>query len=122
MDAIYTTIMKIVHDRYHRPQRSEVIANIPLAKFNDRLVLSRRFRVFESGNGIYQVQIPNTGIKYIVDLKQSTCDCKNFQEYLSPCMHAIVACRYEAKDPYEYFIDQYTVQYCRNIGHMVACP
>ena len=101
MDAIYTTIMKTVHDRYHCPQRSTVIANTPLTKFNDRLASSRRFRVFESGNGIYQVQIPDTGIKYIVNLEQSTCDCTNFQEYSSPCTHAIVACRYEAEDPYE---------------------
>jgi hypothetical protein len=52
MDAIYTTIMKIIHDRYYHPQHSEVITNVPLAKFNDRLALSQRFRVFESGNGI----------------------------------------------------------------------
>jgi hypothetical protein len=103
MDAIYTYIMKTVYDRFHRVQRIDAIPNTPLAKFNDRAATSRRYRVFESGNGIYQVQIPNTGIKYVVNLKKWKCDCMDFQEYYSPCAHAIIAIRFEAEDPYQFF-------------------
>ena len=102
MDAIYTLLMKTVHDRYYRLQRTTTIADTPLTKFNDRLKSSKRYRVFESGNGIYQVQIPDSGRKFIVNLQKRHCDCGNFQEYLSPCAHAIVACRHEAEDPYDY--------------------
>jgi hypothetical protein len=74
--------------------------------------------VFESGNGIYQVQIPNSGRKFIVNLKERRCDCMNFQEYLSPCTHAIVACRYEAEDPFDYadwiyLVEAYRATYSR---------
>lgn len=92
MDALYTLCMKKVHDRFHRKQRSTVIADVPLSKFNDRLQSSRRYQVFESGNGIYKVQILDTNVKYIVNLQERRCDCSNFSEYESPCTHAIVAC------------------------------
>jgi hypothetical protein len=113
MDAIYTLLMKTVHDRFHRPQRTETIADVPLAKFNERLKSSRRYRVFESGNGIYQVQVPDSGRKYIVNLKEWECDCTNFHEYLSPCAHAIVACRYKAEDPFNYIDNKYFVNMYR---------
>lgn len=102
MDAIYTLLMKTVHNRFHRPQHTATMADVPLAKFNDRLKSSRRYQVFQLGNGIYQVQILDSGRKFIVNLKEWQCDCMNFQEYLSPCTHAIVACRYKAKNPFDY--------------------
>ncbi len=34
----------------------------------------------------------------------------NFQEYLSPCTHAIVACRYEVEDPFDYVLWHYSVK------------
>jgi len=43
IDAIYTFLMKAVHDRFHRLQRTEGIADVPLTKFNERLRLSRRY-------------------------------------------------------------------------------
>jgi hypothetical protein len=92
MDAIYTLLMKTVHDRFYQPQRAATIADVPLAKFNDRLQLLQRYQVFESGNSIYQVQIPDSGRKFIVNLRTNQCDCTNFQEYISLCAHAIVAC------------------------------
>ena len=92
MDALYTLCMKKVHDRFHRKQRSTVIADVLLSKFNDRLQCSQRFQVFELGNGVYQVQIPDTGVKYIVNLQERHCDCTDFSEYESPCTHAIIAC------------------------------
>jgi hypothetical protein len=55
------------------------------------------------------VQIPDTGVKYIVNLRERQCDCTNFMEYKSPCTHAIVACRHKAEDPYDLFYLYYTV-------------
>lgn len=109
MDAIYTTVMKTIHDRSKRPQRSTRICDVPLDKFNNRLKSSRRFKVFESGNGIYQVQVPDTGVKFITNLSERVCDCKNFYQYQTPCAHAITACRFGAEDPYDYFLEHYTV-------------
>jgi predicted transcriptional regulator of viral defense system len=45
----------------------------------------------------------NTGRKTIVNLLEKTCGCGGFQEYQSPCAHAIVAARYYGDDPYIYF-------------------
>jgi hypothetical protein len=33
MDAIYSKCMKIVYDRLHEPQKSPLLADIPMAKF-----------------------------------------------------------------------------------------
>jgi hypothetical protein len=55
------------------------------------------------------MQIPDSGKNHIVNLKERTCDCTLFEEYKSPCTHAIVACQHRAEDPYELFAEQYTV-------------
>jgi SWIM zinc finger len=122
MDAIYTLLIKTVHDRFHRPQSTATIANVPLAKFNERLKLSRRYQVFQLGNGIYQVQIPDSGRKYIVNLKELQCDCTNFQEYRSPCAHAIAACRWAAEDPFNYGDYQYSVECYRETYNHFLIP
>jgi hypothetical protein len=103
IDAIWSTVMKTIYNRYNRPQQSIELADIPLAKFRDRLRFSRRYTVFESGNGIYQVQVPDSGSKFTVDLSKRTCTCHNFYEYSGPCAYAITACRFKAVDPYTYF-------------------
>jgi hypothetical protein len=110
IDAIYTYLMKTVHDRNKEPQRSTELADVPLAKFNERLRSSRRFRVFESGDGIYQVQIPDTGVKYVTNLRKRECSCTYFWDYSSPCTHAITALRYEAEDPFLHFAQCYYVK------------
>jgi hypothetical protein len=120
MDAIYTLLMQMIHDRFHRPQRTKTIADVPLAKFNERMKSSRRYRVFELGSGIYQVQVPDYGQKYVVNLKECTCDCQNFQEYLAPCAHAIIACKYAAEDPFNYICQKYTVNmYWKTYSHFL---
>jgi hypothetical protein len=44
----------------------------------------------------------------------------NFQEYGTPCTHAIVACRYEAEDPIEYFGMAFTMEsYRQTYKHFV---
>ena len=115
MDSIYTWLMNKVYERHHRNQRSTAIADVPLSKFNDRLLSSRKYRVSPSGNGMYQVQIPDSEKKFIVNLKEYTCNCTFFQEYVSPCTHAIAASRYEAEDPYKLFAEEYTVPIYRKM-------
>ena len=85
MGAIYTTIIKTIHVWHKCLQRSDQIADVSLSKFNDRLKASRKFRVFELGNYIYQVQIPDTSTKYITNLRTMHCDCTHFFDYFSPC-------------------------------------
>jgi hypothetical protein len=112
--------MKKVYERHHRNQRSTEIADTPLSKFNDRLVNSRRYHVSPSGNGVFQVQIPDSGRKHIVNLEESTCDCTLFQEYVSPCAHAIAAVQHIAEDPYKLFAEEYTVSaYRRTYAHFL---
>jgi hypothetical protein len=109
MDAIYTVLVKTVHEWHHQNQRSTELADVSLLKFNERLVNSRKYQVVASRNGVYQVQIPDSKKKHIVNLKERTCDCTLFEEYDSPCTHAIVACRHAVEDPYELFAEEYTV-------------
>jgi len=109
MDAIYTLLMKTVYERHHRNQRSTELVDVLLLKFNERLINSRRYQVFASGNGIYQVQIPDSRKKHIVNLKEHTCNCMLFEEYQSLCTHAIIACQYESEDPYKLFAEEYTL-------------
>jgi hypothetical protein len=95
--------MKTFHDRLHRPHNSSCLPNTVYLKFQDRLKSSRRYKAFESGNGVYQVQVSDSGRNFIVDLEKRVCDCGNFFEYKSPCTHAITACRYKQDDLYDYF-------------------
>ena len=70
MDSIWTTVIKTFYDRFQRPQKSTILADIPYIKFQERYKMSRRYRVFESGQGIYQVEIPDSGRKFIVNLRE----------------------------------------------------
>jgi hypothetical protein len=115
VDAIYTSTMKMVYDRCikSKKQHSDIIADIPYTKFVERQKRSKRYKVFESGNGIYQVQNPDSGQKFVVNLKTNTqkkCECTNFYEYQAPCLHAIIACRVDKKDPFDC---QHFLQYYR---------
>lgn len=113
LDNIYATVMKTVHDRFYKPQKFEVIADVLMRKFNERLQASRRFRVFESGNGIYQVQILDTGVQHIVNLRTRHCSCIYFQDYSSPYTYAITALQHATKDPFSYFSKAYRVRTLR---------
>jgi hypothetical protein len=113
--------METIYNRYHRAQQSSVLANVPFAKFQERQQTSRRYRVFTSKVGVYQVQIPDSGQKYIVELAENSCSCRNFWEYHGPCAHAIAACRFAAEDPYEHFSNAYTLKLYRRT-YEVAMP
>lgn len=66
------------------------------------------------------MQIPDTGVKHIVNLQERQCDCTKFTEYESPFTHAIAACRYETEDPYNLFYLYYTVSsYMKTYEHFL---
>jgi hypothetical protein len=71
--------------------------------------------VFPSGNGIYQVEIPDnfTGFKYIINLTKELCTCKDFYEYQGPCTHTIAVSRYQGDDLLALFCNRYPTQYFR---------
>jgi hypothetical protein len=100
IDAIWSTTIETFYNQGHRVQRSTVLADVPFAKFKEREHASRRYQVFKSKVGVYQVQIPDSGWKYTVELAENGCSCRNFWEYHSPCAHALAACRFETEDPY----------------------
>jgi SWIM zinc finger len=100
---------------------STVLADVPFAKFKERQQTSRRYQVFKSKVGVYQVQIPDSGKKYTVELAENGCSCQNFWEYHSPCAHAIAACLFEAVDPYEHLSKVYTLKSYRRT-YEVAMP
>jgi hypothetical protein len=79
---------------------------------------SRRYRVFPSSNGIAQVEDPESGRKWTVNLPENECDCTNSYEYQSPCSHAIAAARFSDTDPItlsdnHYYTRVYQKTYCR---------
>ena len=114
--------MKTIYDRYNRLQKRTELADVPLSKFKDRFKASHRYYVFESGNGIYQVQVPDSSSKFTVNLLKMTCTCHNFYEYSGPCAHAITACRFETVDPYAYFYFAYLVRSYRKTYHSPIKP
>ena len=106
--------MKMFYERANKVQRSQLIADVPLAKFEARMKASRRFRVFPSGNRVHQIEDPETGQKWVINLEERVCECQNFYEYQSPCSHAIAAARHEEIDPIGLFIPAYTTRYYRH--------
>ena len=101
--------MKMVYNRFHKPQKSPHLSDTPMAKFQARIKTSRQYQVSPSGNSLFQVQIPDSSKKYVVDLKNKACDCKAFYQYQSPCSHAIAATKYEANNPLDLFVSFYTI-------------
>ena len=113
MDAIYSKYMKIVYDRLHKPQRSPLLVDISMAKFQACLKTSRRYSVSPSSNGIYQVKIPDSGKKYIVNLAKKEYDCGSFYKYQSPCAYGIAAAKYQADDLLSFFYNIYSTRVYR---------
>ena len=118
MDAIYSKCMKMVYDRLHKPQKSPLLADILMAKFQARLTTSQRYHDSPLSNGIYQVEIPDSGRKYIVNLTKKECDCGSFYEYQSPYAHGIAVVKYQTEDPLSFFYNVYlTRAYRKTYSH-----
>jgi hypothetical protein len=113
IDTIYTYLIKTFYNRYYSYYWSTRVPNTVLDQFNKWYQTSRQYRVIQSGNRIYQVQIPDTGVKYIVNLQEQNCDCTNRQEYIAPCTYTIVAIRYKGEDLFDYFDASLSLQVYR---------
>jgi hypothetical protein len=110
--GVYNWCMTTIHDRSKesKAQKFDVICDVPMAKFNDRLHTSRRFRVYPSDEQTCQVEDLESSRKKIVKLGDNNeCECLDFQEYQAPCSHAIAAARFFGKDPIQLFAVQYQV-------------
>jgi hypothetical protein len=94
MDTIYSKCMKMVYDRLYKPQKSPLLIDILMAKFQARLKTSRQYHVSPLSNGIYQVQIPDSSKKHIVNLAKKEYDYRSFYEYQSPCAYGIATAKY----------------------------
>src|SRR6266536_854403 len=113
MDAIYSKCMKMVYNWLYKPQKSPLLIDFLIAKFQARLKTSRQYHVSPLGNGIYQVKIPDSSRKYIINLVKKECDCRSFYEYQSPCAHRIATTKYQAEDPLGFFYDTYSTRVYR---------
>jgi hypothetical protein len=73
--------MKQFHERRYRTQASVNLANAPYLKLRERVKNSRRYKIFESSRGVYQVEQPDSGRKHIVKLAERHYTCLAFQDY-----------------------------------------
>jgi hypothetical protein len=67
-------------------------------------------------------RIERITVKYVVNLVDRLCDCKDFYEYQGPCTHAIAAMRRQGNDPLALFLNQYTTDYFRRTYSHPAVP
>jgi hypothetical protein len=68
----------------------------------------------------YQIEIPDSGKKYIINLAKKKCDCGSFYEYQSPYAHGIAAAKYQANDPLSFFYDAYSTRaYRKTYSHPI---
>ncbi len=114
MDAIYSYTIKMFYKRANKTQKSQLITDVPMAKFEARIKTSRRFRVFLSRNRVHQIEDPETGRKWVINLEERVCECQDFYEYQSPCSHAIAAARHKEIDPIGLFLSAYTTRQYRH--------
>jgi hypothetical protein len=64
---------------------------------------------------LFQVQIPKTNIKYIVNLKENSYLYNNFFQYRGFCSYAIATCRYKVENSFDHFDTIYFVRKFRKI-------
>jgi hypothetical protein len=66
--------------------------------------------------------MPDSGVKYVVNLVDRLCDCKDFYKYREPCTYAIAAMRRKGNDPLTLVLNQYTTGYFRRTYSHVVVP
>jgi hypothetical protein len=104
MDAIYQFILKQWLPRYLEPQKSTHFADKPQEMFTNNLAQSTKYHAIPSNAYRYQVEIPNTPIRWVIDLRQRGCSCKQWKEFGLPCAHA---CKAITVDGGDYYNSQY---------------
>lgn len=104
--------MATMHLRRHRPHHSECITDYAKSILDANYQQARRYKVESAEKGLAQVYIPG-GSAHIIDLKEKSCSCGEFQEYLIPCRHAVAVCLWQTEDPYKYVDEWYSIEYYR---------
>ena len=110
------------YKRAKKVQKSQLIADIPIAKFEARVKTSRRFRSFLSGNRVYQIKDLETGLKWVINLEEKVCEYRDFYKYQPPCSHAITAARHEEIDPIGLFLSAYTTRQYQDTYSRLLLP
>lgn len=104
LDAIWLQTMTTVYTRAHEPSinGTSLLAPKPLERFRERRHISRYYRIYSSTAHLHQIEKSDSTTRQTVNLRDKTCTCTNFQEFQSPCTHALAACAntYESSTPY----------------------
>jgi hypothetical protein len=114
LDGIYLLTSEMWFRRRTEGSKSESLADVPMAKFKDRFKASRRYRVYPSNEAVAQVEDPESGRKWIVNLNEKHCDCTAFYQFQSLCSYAIAAARILRTDPVDYFDNLFTAGFYRD--------
>jgi hypothetical protein len=100
MDAIYQWLMKTWFSRKHKVCESLDITPALYKEFKVEQAKAGQYHAIASSRFIFQVEYPNSPIRYIVNLTKKTCSCGDFQEYRRPCKHAIRATQFAGLNPF----------------------
>ena len=123
-DALWRYTMETIHERRFRVQPG-YLAAAPQKAFDERAKKAARYRVFHSGEGVFQVENLK-GNKFVVDLGDTEgepyCDCDKLGEYQAACTHTIAACLHDERDPYTYVSSYYTTAKYRKTYHEPLYP
>ena len=122
LDGIYLLTSEMWFRRRTEGSKSESLADVPMAKFKDRFKASRRYRVYPSNEAVAQVEDPESGRKWMVNLNEKHCDCTAFYQFQSPCSHAIAAARILRTDPVDYFDNLFTAGFYRDTYQASLAP
>jgi hypothetical protein len=113
LDYIHTWMMKKFSERQNTKASSKQLANKPWKKFKERAIEAQKYTVTLAGNGIFQVDTPRRHCRQ-VDLVNRTCSCLQFNDFQSPCSHAIACCFLTGDDALAFFHYGYTLQAYRD--------
>jgi predicted nucleic acid-binding Zn finger protein len=108
----WTKVMSTFHLQRHRPHCSERATDYAKSKMDENYQRAHRYKVESAKEGLAQVYVPE-GQTYVVDLKERTCTCGEFQEFLIPCQHTIAVCLWQATDQYDYLHEWFSLEYYR---------
>ena len=106
IDAVWRYIMEMRYERKTHPQRRQ-LANTPSELFEQRLHLGGRFKIYPSGNEVYQVE-DLKGRRFVVDMEERTCGCGGHEEYQAACSHMLCVLKHQGRDIYNFMNYMYT--------------
>lgn len=108
LNGIYQWTVTTWYDRQrlHLASGNSVLSNMAYSSYKSRETAARGFRVLPSSNTSFLVTT-SRGSEFIVKLQDASCSCRKYQDYLSPCSHAIACIQYIGQDTFQYFTRYY---------------